>query len=76
MQWFEGVHSCKETDSLSVVIEALVKAEVHRLVVTDDDKRVRGIVSLSDILSFLVLRPTLQGNFYKLQKILLPSCVL
>jgi len=27
-QWFEGVLSCKETDSLGTVIETLVKHEV------------------------------------------------
>jgi len=31
--------------------------QVHRLVVTDEDDHVVGIVSLSDILSFLVLKP-------------------
>ena len=55
LQWFEGVHHATETDSLATVMEALVKAEVHRLVITDADKHVRGIVSLSDILTHLVL---------------------
>lgn len=27
-EWFEGVHNCKETDSLWTVMEAIVKAEV------------------------------------------------
>lgn len=31
--------------------------QVHRLVVVDDDERVTGVVSLSDILSYIVLRP-------------------
>ncbi|KAJ1373463.1 hypothetical protein KIN20_035864 [Parelaphostrongylus tenuis] len=53
--WFEGVHCCLETDSLFVVLENIVRAEVHRLVVTDADKKVVGIISLSDILKFLVL---------------------
>lgn len=35
----------------------IVRAEVHRLVVVDDDDHVVGIVSLSDILTFLVLKP-------------------
>jgi 5'-AMP-activated protein kinase regulatory gamma subunit len=56
-EWFEGVHSCKQTDTLFEVMEKIVKAEVHRLVVVDDDNRVMGVVSLSDILSYLVLRP-------------------
>lgn len=57
-EWFEGVHMCKITDSLFHVMEIIVKAEVHRLVVVDADKKVLGVVSLSDILAYLVLRPT------------------
>ncbi|CAI2349326.1 unnamed protein product [Caenorhabditis sp. 36 PRJEB53466] len=56
-EWFEGVHTCLETDSLFQVLEAIVKAEVHRLIVTDQDKKVVGVVSLSDILKYLVLDP-------------------
>merc|ERR1712241_82088 len=56
-EWFEGVHSCKQTDTLFAVMEKIVKAEVHRLVVVDENNRVMGVVSLSDILSYLVLRP-------------------
>jgi len=56
-EWFEGVHSCKHTDTLFSVMEKIVKAEVHRLVIVDENNRVMGVVSLSDILSYLVLRP-------------------
>ncbi|KIH55779.1 hypothetical protein ANCDUO_14056, partial [Ancylostoma duodenale] len=54
---FEGVQCCRETDSLFDVLHAIVRAEVHRLIVTDADKKVVGIISLSDILKFLVLDP-------------------
>ncbi|PIC41469.1 hypothetical protein B9Z55_008872 [Caenorhabditis nigoni] len=56
-EWFEGVHTCQATDSLFQVLEAIVKAEVHRLIVTDQDRKVVGVVSLSDILKYLVLDP-------------------
>merc|ERR1719219_1046075 len=39
-EWFEGVHKCKQDESLFAVMERIVKAEVHRLVVVDDDNRV------------------------------------
>jgi len=55
--WFEGVRKCSENDSLFTVVEIIVKAEVHRLIVTDGQQRVVGIISLSDILKFLVLMP-------------------
>lgn len=35
----------------------IVKAEVHRLVVVDNENRVTGIISLSDILRHLILEP-------------------
>ncbi|CAD6195959.1 unnamed protein product [Caenorhabditis auriculariae] len=59
-EWFEGVHTCLETDPLHVVMETIVKAEVHRLIVTDKDKKVVGVVSLSDILKYLILDPAQQ----------------
>ena len=31
--------------------------QVHRLVVVDQDRRVKGIVSLSDLLNYIILRP-------------------
>lgn len=31
--------------------------QVHRLVVVDQDRHVKGIVSLSDLLNYIVLRP-------------------
>ncbi|XP_059086010.1 5'-AMP-activated protein kinase subunit gamma-1-like isoform X7 [Tigriopus californicus] len=56
-EWFEGVHTCKKTDSLYTVMEIIVKAEVHRLVIVDNEHKVQGVISLSDILAYLVLRP-------------------
>ena len=56
-EWFEGVHKCKQDESLFAVMERIVKAEVHRLVVVNDDNKVVGVISLSDILNYLVLRP-------------------
>ncbi|XP_073977169.1 SNF4/AMP-activated protein kinase gamma subunit isoform X3 [Rhodnius prolixus] len=56
-EWFEGVHKCSMDDTLYSIIEKIVRAEVHRLVVTDDEDKVIGVLSLSDLLQFLVLRP-------------------
>lgn len=42
-------------------MDRIVKAEVHRLVVTDENEKVIGIISLSDILLYLVLRPSGEG---------------
>uniref|UniRef100_A0A8C8ST42 5'-AMP-activated protein kinase subunit gamma-1 n=1 Tax=Pelusios castaneus TaxID=367368 RepID=A0A8C8ST42_9SAUR len=53
-QCFEGVLKCYRDETLETIINRLVEAEVHRLVVVDESDVVKGIVSLSDILQALV----------------------
>ncbi|KAL7723670.1 hypothetical protein ACLKA6_007999 [Drosophila palustris] len=60
-EWFEGVQKCNLDESLYTIMERIVRAEVHRLVVIDDHRKVIGIISLSDILLYLVLRPSGEG---------------
>ncbi|XP_054081503.1 5'-AMP-activated protein kinase subunit gamma-2 isoform X5 [Zeugodacus cucurbitae] len=60
-EWFEGVHNCRLDESLYTIMERIVRAEVHRLVVVDENQKVIGIISLSDILLYLVLRPSGEG---------------
>ncbi|XP_049278470.1 uncharacterized protein LOC125761414 isoform X3 [Anopheles funestus] len=59
--WFEGVHHCSLDETLYTIMERIVRVEVHRLVVVDELKKVIGIISLSDILLYLVLRPSGDG---------------
>jgi len=54
---FEGVATCRKTDLLSDVIKIIVNAGVHRLVIVDDFNHVIGVVSLSDLLKFLIIDP-------------------
>ncbi|XP_025829905.1 5'-AMP-activated protein kinase subunit gamma-2 isoform X2 [Agrilus planipennis] len=56
-EWFEGVRKCKLDETLFTIMERIVRAEVHRLVVVDENDKVIGIISLSDLLLYLVLRP-------------------
>ena len=37
-------------------MERIVNKEVHRLVVVDNENRVQGVISLSDILTYIVLK--------------------
>ena len=60
-EWFEGVQCCNLDESLYTILERIVRAEVHRLVVVDENRKVIGIISLSDILLYLVLRPSGEG---------------
>lgn len=59
--WFEGVQKCNLDETLFTVMERIVRAEVHRLVVVDESEKVIGIISLSDLLLYLVLRPSGDG---------------
>lgn len=59
--WFEGVQKCSLDETLYTVMERIVRAEVHRLVVVDENDKVIGIISLSDLLLYLVLRPSGDG---------------
>jgi len=54
----EDVAKCYKNESLLICMERIVKAEVHRLVVVDNDEHVIGVLSLSDLLYYIVIRPT------------------
>ncbi|KAF5893617.1 5'-AMP-activated protein kinase subunit gamma-1-like isoform X1, partial [Clarias magur] len=56
-QYFEGVMKCGQHETLETIVDRIVKAEVHRLVVVDESSNIEGIISLSDILRALVLSP-------------------
>uniref|UniRef100_A0A8C9ZJW8 5'-AMP-activated protein kinase subunit gamma-1 n=1 Tax=Sander lucioperca TaxID=283035 RepID=A0A8C9ZJW8_SANLU len=62
-QYFEGVLTCHRHETLEAIINRLVEAEVHRLVVVDEQDVVKGIVSLSDILQALVLTDGEEGKY-------------
>ena len=55
---FEAVSKCYKHETLAICMERVVKAEVHRLVIVDDDEHVIGILSLSDLLYYIIIRPT------------------
>ncbi|KAK9804840.1 hypothetical protein WJX72_008237 [[Myrmecia] bisecta] len=51
----QRVFYCSARDSLRLVVERLSMPGVRRLFVVDDNRRVEGIVSLSDVAAFLFL---------------------
>ncbi|TWW64181.1 Protein CNPPD1 [Takifugu flavidus] len=53
----EGVIKCYPDETLDTIIERIVNAKVHRLVLVDRADVVRGIISLSDLLQAMVLSP-------------------
>ncbi|KAJ3501798.1 hypothetical protein NM208_g16860 [Fusarium decemcellulare] len=50
-----GIYTCSEGDRLDSIFDTIRKSRVHRLIVVDDDNKLKGIVSLSDILKFVLL---------------------
>lgn len=55
IQDFEGVYTCTEMDRMDAIMDTIRKARLHRLVVVDAKGRLKGVVSLGDILRFLLL---------------------
>lgn len=52
---FEGVHTCTIDETLGSIFTTIKNQLVHRLIVVDAEKKLKGIVSLSDILGFLLV---------------------
>lgn len=52
---FAGIYTCCEDDRLDAIFDTIRKSRVHRLIVVDDDSRLKGIISLSDILKYVLL---------------------
>lgn len=55
---FDGVAKCTKNETLETIMERIVNKEVHRLVIVDNENRVLGIVSLSDILTYIIITQT------------------
>ncbi|XP_051914856.1 5'-AMP-activated protein kinase subunit gamma-1 isoform X2 [Hippocampus zosterae] len=55
--FMEGVIKCYPDETLETIIDRIVAAEVHRLVLVDRADVLKGIISLSDLLQAMVLTP-------------------
>lgn len=52
-----GIYTCSEHDRLGAVFDTIRKSRVHRLIVVDDDNRLKGVIALSDILKYVLHSP-------------------
>lgn len=52
---FPGIYTCTEEDRLDSIFDTIRKSRVHRFVVIDDAKVLKGVISLSDILHYVLL---------------------
>ncbi len=52
---FPGIYTCTDDDRLDSIFDTVRKSRVHRLIVINDESRLVGIISLSDILKYVLL---------------------
>ena len=52
---YPGIYTCSPEDGLDTIFETIRKSRVHRLMVIDNDNCLLGILSLSDILQYILL---------------------
>ncbi|KAK9474880.1 uncharacterized protein V1510DRAFT_410915 [Dipodascopsis tothii] len=51
---FEGVYTCTDQDRMDTIMDTIRRSRLHRLVVIDDKNKLKGVVSLGDILQYLL----------------------
>lgn len=51
---FEGVHTCTVNDRLSTIMDTIRKSRLHRLFVVDDETKLISVITLSDILNYIL----------------------
>lgn len=52
---FPGIYTCSIDDRLDTIFDTIRKSRVHRFIVIDDENRLVGILTLSDILEYILL---------------------
>ncbi|KAL4957685.1 hypothetical protein BDW69DRAFT_7777 [Aspergillus filifer] len=52
---FPGIYTCSLNDGLDTIFDTIRKSRVHRLVVVDDNFHLKGVLTLSDILQYILL---------------------
>jgi len=52
---FPGIYTCTLNDRLDSIFETLRKSRVHRFVVIDEASRLVGVVTLSDVVEYVLL---------------------
>ncbi|KAK6464594.1 gamma subunit of 5'-AMP-activated protein kinase [Scheffersomyces coipomensis] len=51
---FEGVHTCTLNDRLSTIMDTIRKSRLHRLFVVDDEGKLVSVITLSDVLNYIL----------------------
>ncbi|AMD21290.1 HER011Wp [Eremothecium sinecaudum] len=51
---FEGVYTCTIRDKLSTILDTIRKSRVHRFFIVDDEGHLTGVLTLNDILKYIL----------------------
>ena len=51
---FEGVYTCTKRDKLFTIMDTIRKSRVHRFFVVDEQGLLTGVLTLSDILKYIL----------------------
>ncbi|RMZ70384.1 nuclear SNF4 [Pyrenophora seminiperda CCB06] len=52
---FPGIFTCSLNDNMSTIYDTIRRSRVHRFVVIDDNSKLKGVVTLSDVLEHTLL---------------------
>ncbi|KAJ5620215.1 5'-AMP-activated protein kinase subunit gamma [Penicillium lagena] len=52
---FPGIYTCSLNEGLDTIFDTIRKSRVHRLVVVDEHFKLKGVLTLSDILHYILL---------------------
>ena len=54
-QDFPGIFTCSLNDNMSTLYDTIRRSRVHRFVVIDENSKLKGMVTLSDVLEHTLL---------------------
>ncbi len=54
-QDFAGMYTCTVHDRLDAIFDTIRKSRVHRFIVVDSSNHLKGVLTLSDILQYILL---------------------
>lgn len=54
-QDFSGIYTCSPWDRLDTIFDTIRRSRVHRLVIIDENAKLKGVLTLSDILEYVLL---------------------
>ncbi|CAK1361567.1 5'-AMP-activated protein kinase subunit gamma [Cercospora beticola] len=59
---FPGIYTCTLNDRMDTIYDTVRKSRVHRLVIIDEHTKLKGLLSLSDILDYTLNSPLGDGD--------------